>query len=128
MQNDRILKTIIILFAGVLVILSTFVYGNIQRSKQKTASNSNNAVVVPPSNDSSTKLPNSDNKPASLPPATTPAAVPVAPSTQPNAAKTPATGASDAVLPMTIISVLGYIYFSRAKRSSQLALSKSRTI
>lgn len=127
MRNDRILKTIIILFAAVLVILSTFVYGNIQRAKQKTASNSNKAVVVPSSNDSSAKLPNSENKPTSLPPATTPATTAVVPTTQPNAAKTPATGSSDAVLPMTIISGLGYIYITKSKKTRQQAFSKSRT-
>jgi hypothetical protein len=52
----------------------------------------------------------------------------VVPSTQSGAAKIPATGASDAVFPMTIISVLAYIYFFRAKRPSHLAPSKSRTI
>ncbi len=128
MRNDRILKTIIILFAAVLIILSTFVYGNIQRAKQKTASNTNKTVIVPPSNDSSAKLPNSDDKPQELPPATSPATVAVVPSTQSGAAKIPATGASDAVFPMTIISVLAYIYFFRAKRPSHLAPSKSRTI
>jgi|GEM_PF-1899503 len=123
MKNEKILKTIIIIFAGILIVLSTFVYGNIQRAKQKTA-NDNKAVVVPAQTETSTKLPDVENKPKS-PNQATPTVAVVPSASQPTGIKTPATGASDAVIPLTIISVLAYIYISSLKKTSQLTSAKS---
>lgn len=92
-------------------------YGNIQRAKQKDAGSTTqtNTEQVKDSN-SANDQPTESTQPTA--PATNPS-----PSTAPAPPPTknsniPATGASDGVVPMTILSVLGYL-FVRSKTNKQ---------
>lgn len=128
MRNETLLKIIIAAFAIILIILATFVYGNIQRSKQKTKTTSNQNTVQSPqsstqqntdnknteqnnstSNPSSTTQPTQNQQSNSVSPSTT------APSSTQQNSSIPSTGANDAVIPMTIVSTLGYVYIKNRK-------------
>ena len=101
MSHESLLKGLIAFFTIIFIVLATFVYGNIERSKQKTASSTNQATVLPPAETTKTNP--------------TPTTTAVAPSvTTPKT--TPTTGAGDNVLPMTILSVLGYMLFRYRKK------------
>lgn len=130
MRNETLLKVIIAVFAIVLIVLATFVYGNVQRSKQKSSSSNNQASVQPPANSPDKSQSNNQQQASpkpTTPPATTPTPAPSAPvaPTQPATSNIPATGASDAVIPMTILSVLAYLYFKSSTRNSSQIVSKS---
>lgn len=129
MRHETLLKVIIITFAIILIILATFVYGNIQRSNQKKSSSNNQNTVQTqtnsePANDNTATndKPAEENKSSDQPaqqPSTNPTPTP-APAPQPPAQNStiPATGAGDGVIPMTILSVLGYMYV-KSKNSKQ---------
>ncbi len=129
MRHETLLKVIIITFAIILIILATFVYGNIQRSNQKKSSSNNQNTVQTqtnsePANDNTATndKPAEENKSSNQPtqqPSTNPTPTP-APTSQPPVQNStiPATGAGDGVIPMTILSVLGYMYV-KSKNSKQ---------
>lgn len=117
MRHETVLKIIIGFFAIMLIVLATFVYGNVQRSKQKSQNNpSTNTEQAQQNNQSTPK-----NDTANPTPATPPAVVPTSPA-QTSSTNIPATGANDAVLPSTILGVLGYIIYHERK----LIRSKSK--
>ncbi len=110
MRHETLLKVIIAFFGITLIVLATFVYGNVQRSKQKnqtaqTNQNQTNNQAVNTNGSTASDAPKTNPAPASP---TTPA--PVAP-TQPKTTNIPTTGADNPVLPMTILSVLGYLAY-----------------
>jgi len=133
MRNETLLKVIIAVFAIILIVLATFVYGNIQRSnqnKQKSTNNSNQTSVKTLDTTGQDK-PNqssqpgqSGKSPTTTPtPAPSPASKPAPVVTSPPAkANMPTTGAGDAVIPMTILSVLAYIVLKKR----DLIVSKSQ--
>lgn len=130
MRNETLLKVIIAVFAIILIVLATFVYGNVQRSKQKNSSNNNQASVQPPA--TSPDKPQQNTQPQSnakpTPPPVTAPTPPVSPpvvAAKPSSAQMPVTGASDAVIPMTILSVLGYLYYKGFARNRNQIISKS---
>lgn len=117
MRNETLLKVIIAVFAIVLIVLATFVYGNVQRSKQKTSTGGNNQASVSTPNSATTTLPDQSVQPNQAPPAASKPAAPApasaaTPPVAPTPTKTaamPSTGAEGAVIPMTVLAVLGYI-------------------
>lgn len=138
MRHETLLKIIIIVFAVTLIILATFVYGNIQRSNQKKSSSNDQNTVQTQTNSETVKdsnVPddkqatnNSSNNQAtqSTAPAQTPAPSSTTPSTGAKTANIPATGASNAVIPMTILSVLGYLYIKSRSEKKALVYGSSQ--
>ncbi len=108
MRHDTLLKVIIAVFGIILIVLATFVYGNVQRSKQKAQNNQpNNTTQTQEVSQTPTKNDNQAN--TNQAPAAQSAKTPVAP-TKPASTSIPNTGASGlAAIPMTIIAVLGYV-------------------
>lgn len=117
-RHETLLKVIIIAFAIILIILATFVYGNIQRSNQKKSNSNNQNTVQTQTSSEQTKegtatndKPAEDKNKSSNQPSTAPAPTPTPTPQSPSQNSTmPATGASDGVIPMTILSVLSYMY------------------
>ncbi|MBA3679174.1 hypothetical protein H0W80_03225 [Candidatus Saccharibacteria bacterium] len=130
MRNETLLKVIIAVFAIILIVLATFVYGNIQRSnqnKQKSTNNSNQTSVKTPDTIAQNQPNQSSQSGKSPTPTPTPAPSPAskpAPvvASPPAKANMPTTGAGDAVIPMTILSVLAYIVLKKR----DLIVSKSQ--
>lgn len=129
MRHETLLKVIIITFAIVLIILATFVYGNIQRSNQKKSTSDNQNTVQTQTNSETSKENSStsdkptdqNNQSTQNTKPSTPTAAPTPAASVPSTGATrsiPATGASDAVVPMTILSVLGYLYI-KSKNNKQ---------
>lgn len=150
MNRSGGMKVAIVVGVIVIVVVATFIYGNVQRNKQKSAGTPNNLPTI--QNNEQTKQaqtaqPQNQNQPATNKPAesnSSPSSPPSqstpsnqtaqggAPSssaggtaqtpkpTQPQipAAKTPATGATDTIIPALVLGVLGgtYIIVKRQKR------------
>jgi len=126
MRHETLLRVIIATFAIILIVLATFVYGNVQRSKQKASTPTNQATVENPSTSSTTQdQPTSNQSQPSTtkqdePTASQPAQTQATPSTgntnttQPTTS-IPATGGGAGVVPMTILSVLTYLYIKSRK-------------
>lgn len=132
MRNETLLKVIIGVFAIILIILGTFVYGNFVRNKQtaqNNQANKNEAAVEKPNT-----VPEAAPAPAPAAPATTPAqpaTTPAAPATTPVAttahpkAEMPSTGgAQDGIIGATILAIAGYLFIK--SRKSHVAISKSQ--
>lgn len=110
MRHETLLKVIIAFFGITLIVLATFVYGNVQRSKQKTQTaqtnqNQTNNQAVNTNGSAASDAPKTSQSPA-----TSAAPAPVTP-TQPKTANIPTTGADSPVLPMTILSILVYLAY-----------------
>ncbi len=137
MRHETLLKIIIATFAIILIILGTFVYGNIQRSKQTNKGGSNQATVQSPKENENTNNSNSDTPTSNTPTNqsssnasqnSAPQSNPVAPTNTPAPNTTtniPTTGANEAVIPMTVLSTLAYLTF-RSRKNNSLSYSKNR--
>lgn len=125
MRHETLLKIIIAVFAIILVILGTFAYGNFVRNKQannQQTSDKQASTNKPTETPAAAPTPAKDqpHQPAATPSPTTP---PVSANQTPPA-RTPATGgAQDAVLPATILAVMGYILLKN--KNLQAVVSKS---
>lgn len=124
MRHETLLKIIIGVFAIMLIVLATFVYGNVQRSKQKA--NNTNTQSTPSPNQTAVDndkpaTPSNNTTPPVTAPSTQPTTPPVATAT-PQSTNIPATGASDAVLPMTVLAILSFALYNR----KQVVYSKSQ--
>lgn len=122
MRNETLLKVIIGVFAIILIILGTFVYGNFVRNKQTTQNNQANK------NEAAVEKPNTVPEPAPAPtPATTPAApatTPVATTTHPKAEMPSTGGAQDGIIGATILAIAVYLFVK--SRKHHIAISKSQ--
>lgn len=121
MRQDTLLRIIIAVFAIILIVLATFVYGNVARNKQK-ANTTNTAAVDDTQTTTSTDQASNQTSSQSTntPTASTPSNQ-VSSNTTPTSGSSsqtttiPQTGPNGAVIPMTILSVLGYMYIKSRK-------------